>query len=157
VLTEAERAAKEENARIMKGPLIPKPSFHAIPTYGYGETEEKAVKKKKPDDETDTDAPAPEEAPDAKPLQRGITFRQVQSAHDDAPITSGRAYLYFWPGGTTERASIQIRIGDSDEEYETLSLMVSPLTGKITVKGGQVELTLPTDDETASERKENSL
>jgi general secretion pathway protein H len=94
---------------------------------------------------------------DGKPLPRGIGFRQVQAAHDDSPRTAGRAYLYFWPGGLTERAAIQIRIGESDEDYQTLTLLVSPLTGKVTVKGGQVDLQLPTDDAHASDRQDNGF
>ena len=135
-VTDAERAAREEGNKILKGPPIAKPSFHSIATYGFGETEE---------------------GKGGKPLQRGITFRQVQIAHDDAPRTTGRAYLYFWPGGLTERASIQVRIGESDEDYQTLTLLVSPLTGKVTVKAGAVDLTLPIDDETASDRKDNGF
>jgi hypothetical protein len=34
---------------------------------------------------------------------------------------------------------------------------VSPLTGKVTVKGGQVDLQLPTDDAHASDRQDNGL
>jgi general secretion pathway protein H len=135
-VTDAERAAREEGNKIIKGPPVPKPSFHSIATYGFGETEE---------------------GKDGKPLQRGITFRQVQIAHDDAPRTTGRTYLYFWPGGLTERASIQLRIGESEEDYQTLTLLVSPLTGKVTVKAGPVELVLPTDDESASDRKDNGF
>jgi hypothetical protein len=33
-----------------------------------------------------------------------------------------------------------------------MTLLVAPLTGKVTVKGGAVELKLPTDDTTASDR-----
>ena len=135
-VTDAERAAREEGNKIVKGPPVPKPSFHSIATYGFGETEE---------------------GKDGKPLQRGITFRQVQIAHDDAPRTTGRTYLYFWPGGLTERASIQLRIGESEEDYQTLTLLVSPVTGKVTVKAGPVDLVLPTDDETASDRKDNGF
>jgi general secretion pathway protein H len=132
-VTNAERAALQEADKIVKGPPIAKPSFRAIDTFGFGDAEE---------------------GKQGKPLQRGIRFRQVQAAHDDAARTSGRAYLYFWPGGLTERASIQIRIGDSEEDYQTLTLLVSPLTGKVTVKGGPVELTLPTDDTQASDRQD---
>ena len=46
-----------------------------------------------------------------KALEGGIKFRGVQTQHDDLPRTEGRAYLYFWPGGQTERASIQLKIG----------------------------------------------
>jgi general secretion pathway protein H len=135
-VTESERAALQEADKIVKGPPIRKPSFHAIDTFGFGDAEE---------------------GKGGKPLQRGIQFRQVQAAHDDTPRTSGRAYLYFWPGGLTERASIQIRIGQSDEDYQTLTLLVSPLTGKVTVKGGAVELTLPTDDTQASDRQDTGF
>ncbi len=135
-VTEAERAALQEGEKIVKGPPIPKPSFRSIDTFGFGDAEE---------------------GKGAKPLQRGIQFRQVQAAHDDAARTSGRAYLYFWPGGLTERASIQIRIGQSDEDYQMLTLLVSPLTGKVTVKGGPVDLVLPTDDTQASDRQDTGF
>jgi general secretion pathway protein H len=132
-VTSAEREALQQADKIVKGPPIAKPSFRPIDTFGFGDAEE---------------------GKEGKPLQRGIRFRQVQTAHDDTARTSGRAYLYFWPGGLTERASIQIRIGDSEEDYQTLTLLVSPLTGKVTVKGGPVELTLPTDDTQASDRQD---
>jgi general secretion pathway protein H len=135
-VTDAERAALREGEKIVNGPPIAKPSFHAIDTFGFGDSEE---------------------GKQGKPLPSGIRFRQVQAAHDDAARTSGRAYLYFWPGGLTERASIQIRIGDSEEDFRTLTLLVSPLTGKVAVKGGPVDLTLPTDDTQASDRQDNGL
>lgn len=88
-----------------------------------------------------------------KPLPRGITFYKVQSAHDDAPRTEGRAYLYFWPGGQTERSSIELRIGESTEEDSMLTLLVAPLTGKTKVAAGAVPLKNPNDDKEASERE----
>jgi general secretion pathway protein H len=135
-VTDAERAALQEGEKIVKGPPIAKPSFHALDIYGFGDVEE---------------------GKGGKPLQRGIRFRQVQTAHDDSARTEGRAYLYFWPGGLTERASIQLRIGESEEDYQTLTLLVSPLTGKVTVKGGPVELEMPTNDTQASDRQDNGF
>jgi general secretion pathway protein H len=135
-VTDAERAALQEAEKLVKGPPIPKPSFHSVDTFGFGDAEE---------------------GKGGKPLQRDIQFRQVQAAHDDSARTSGRAYLYFWPGGLTERASIQIRIGQSDEDYQMLTLLVSPLTGKVTVKAGPVDLTLPTDDTQASDRQDTGF
>jgi general secretion pathway protein H len=135
-ITEAERAALAESGRIVKGPPIPRPQFHPIEAYGFADVET---------------------GKGGKPLQRGIQFRQVQTSHDDAPRTSGRAYLYFWPGGLTERASIQLRIGESEEDYHTLTLVVSPLMGKVTVKGGPVDLVTPADDEQASDRQDNGF
>lgn len=134
-VTEAERAALDDGEKIMKGPTIYKPRFKPIRTVGFG------------------DAAA---AKGGKPLGRGVSFRSVQTAHDDAPRKEGRAYLYFWPGGLTERASIQLHIGEGADEA-TLTLAVAPLTGKVTVKGGAVDLELPTDDATASDRTDNGL
>ena len=132
-ITDAERDAFAEGDKILKGPPVPKPRFEPIDTYGFGDVEGDKG---------------------GKPLQTGIKFRAVQTTHDDTPRTSGRAYLYFWPGGRTERASIQLRIGDSEESSRILSVMVSPLTGKVSVKSGPEELEVPTDDEHASDRQD---
>ena len=135
-MNQLELAAIAEGMRIMKGPPIPKPKFHAIAAYGFGDTES---------------------GKGGKSLQRGITFRSVQTTHDDAPRTSGRAYVYFWPGGRTERAAIQLRIGESGEVGQTLTLLVSPLTGKTTVKGGPAELVVPIDDAQSSDRTDTTF
>jgi general secretion pathway protein H len=136
-VTDAERAAVAETDVLLKGPLIPKPHFRPIAAFGFADAEE---------------------GRGGKRLQRGITFRAVQTAHDDAPRTAGRAYLYFWPGGLTERASIQLRIGDSMEDSRTLTLIVSsPLTGKVVIKGGAAELELPIDADHASDRTDNGF
>ncbi|MEO8874149.1 MAG: prepilin-type N-terminal cleavage/methylation domain-containing protein [Polyangiaceae bacterium] len=136
--TVAEQAAVEEGDRIIKGPRAPRPHFHMISTS---------------DDK-------PNSAILSKSLPSGIHFRSVQTAHDDHPVTSGRAYLYFWPGGETERASIQTCITHKEEDKQvcntedsgTFSMMVAPLTGKVTVKPGSVDLKIPTDDVSASDR-----
>jgi general secretion pathway protein H len=136
-VTQAEQAALAEGEKVLKGPPIPKPHFHAIEAYGFGDGEGGNK--------------------GGKPLARGITFRAVQTTHDDAPRTSGRAYLYFWPGGRTERASIQVRIGTSDEDSRTLTVLVSPLTGKVTIKGGAADLVVPTDDAESSDRQDTGF
>jgi general secretion pathway protein H len=135
-MNQLELAAIAEGTRIMKGPPIPKPRFHPIEAYGFGDTESRKG---------------------GKPLQRDITFRSVQTTHDDSARTSGRAYLYFWPGGRTERAAIQLRIGDSEDDGRIMTLLVSPLTGKVTLKGGAAELVVPTDDAQSSERKDTTF
>ena len=135
-VTQAEAAALAEGDKIVKGPPIPKPRFHPIEAFGFGDVES---------------------GKGGKGLQRGIAFRAVQSGHDDAPRTSGRAYLYFWPGGRTERSSIQLRIGESEDEGRTLTLLVSPLTGKVKAKPGPVDLELPTDDVKASDREDTGF
>ncbi len=136
-MTQKEQEAISEGERIVKGPPIPKPRFTPIDAAGFGDSQ--FAKK------------------GHKPLQRGITFRSVQTTHDDKPRTDGRAYLYFWPGGRTELAAIQIRIGDSEEDYQTLTLQISPLTGKVTIKPGPIELEIPTDDTQKSDRQETTF
>ncbi len=132
-VTQAEKDALAEGDKILKGPPVPKPRFSPIETYGFGDVEA---------------------GKGGKPLQTDIRFRSVQTMHDDTPRTSGRAYLYFWPGGRTERATIQLRIGESEESSRILSILVSPLTGKVRVKSGPQELVVPTDDEHASDRQD---
>jgi general secretion pathway protein H len=109
----------------VKGPPVKLPRFHPIDAYGFGDVES---------------------GKGGKLLQHGITFRSVQTTHDDSARTSGRAYLYFWPGGRTELASIQLRIGDSEAEAQGLTVQVAPLTGKVAIKPGAVDLEVPTDD-----------
>ena len=131
--TVAEQAAVEEGDRIVKGPRAARPKFTPVDAPGLAATQ---VKK------------------GPKSLERGIRFREIQASHDDAPRREGRAYLYFWPGGMTERASIQVAIGDLKDDADTISLLVSPLTGKVVVKGGAVEMKKPADDKEASDREE---
>jgi general secretion pathway protein H len=130
-VTEAERAAFQENDRILKGPRAPKPTYHAVETLGFS---------------NNTGARGPHE------LGRGLRFREIQMEHDDRPRTTGRAYLYFWPGGQTERASIELAPIASSSDDDTLTLSVAPLTGKISIKNGPVPLVIPVDDQGASDR-----
>jgi general secretion pathway protein H len=132
--TALEKKALEENDRILKGPHPPRPLFHPIKNeLGFS---------------SGTGAKGP------RPIDRGITFREIQTPHDDLARNEGRAYLYFWPGGQTELANIQIRIGHSEDPGDTLTLVISPLTGKVSVKNGPVAFVLPVDDRAASEREE---
>ena len=135
-VTQTEKAAIAAGEDIIKGQPIPKPRFHAVAAFGFGDVEG---------------------GKGGKPLQRDIKLRSVQAGHDDAAHTKGRAYLYFWPGGLTERASIQLRVGDSEEEHQTLTLLVAPLTGRVAIKSGPVELVKPTDDKSASERQDTAF
>jgi general secretion pathway protein H len=130
-VTEAERLAFQENATIMKGPRAPKPTYHAVETLGFS---------------SETGARGP------RPLGRGLRFRSVQSEHDNEPRTTGRVYVYFWPGGQTERASIELAPVASSSDDDTLTLLLAPLTGKVTIKNGPFPLVIPIDDTAASER-----
>lgn len=132
--TEAEREAIEASEAVLKGPRAPRPTFQPTKAFGWN-----------PDD----DKPG-------KSLERGIRFLQVETAHQEEPEQAGRAYLYFWPGGQTERASIQLMIGDSSDETEetVMSIVVSPLTGKAEIKRGKVSMPRPRDDDEESERED---
>ncbi len=131
--TMAEKQALEDSGRILKGPTAPRTAFKEIDAMGLV---------------------ASEPGKGHKALERGIKIRRIQTAHDDEPRKEGRAYLYFWPGGQTETASIQLKAGDSDEEAGTVTLIVSPLTGKVTIKDGAVEMPKPLDDKEKSERED---
>ncbi|MCC6556422.1 MAG: prepilin-type N-terminal cleavage/methylation domain-containing protein [Polyangiaceae bacterium] len=132
--TEAERAAIEEAESILKGPRAPRPAFEPTKAFGWN---------------ADADRPG-------KTLERGIRFLQVETGHQDEPESTGRAYLYFWPGGQTERAAIQLMIADAGEENEdsVMSLLVSPLTGKAELKRGKVSMPRPRDADEESERED---
>ena len=139
-VTEAERRAQEEADRVTRGFTPPKPRFRVIEDLCWGKSDPKK----------------PRTGP-CRSLESGVHFREVQAFHDDNPVTKGRAYLYFWPGGLTERANIQLRVGDSRDDSSTLTLMVSPLTGSVKIKAGPVTFVRPTDDRSASEREDNGL
>jgi len=134
-VTDTERAAIAEGERIVKGPTAPRPSFHPVEMGLVAGTEAKDDK-------------------NVRHLPGGIGFREVQTAHDDEPRTKDRAYLYFWPGGLTERASIVLRIGESTDDGKAMTVVVSPLTGTTTIKPGDVALKLPDGDKESSERED---
>lgn len=121
--TEAEQLARAEAERIIDGPKAPRAKFSAVKQFGF-----------------DGDEPGK-----GRGLGAGVKFKQVQTAHDEEPRSSGRAYLFFWPGGGTERAVVQIvREGDT----EGLSVVVSPLTGRGKIEHGPVKLEgVRTDDD----------
>lgn len=116
--TAAERAAQEEAARINAGPQAPRASFTAVP------------------------GPAGE----PQPLQSGIAFRAVDAQHEKEPRTSGRGYVYFF-AAEAERASVQVKIANSDSDKDVFSVVVAPLTGKATVMDGAVNVPHPRDDD----------
>jgi general secretion pathway protein H len=121
--TALEKEAQSETAKIMEGPHAPRAQFEATKEFGRG----------------------------GRPLGSGVAFRQVQTQHDGQPRTEGTAYLYFWPGGDTELASIQLRRAG---EEQGLTVLVSPLTGRARIERGNVDLPEPRSDGEYSEREE---
>ncbi len=114
--TEAQKQAYEEGQRVLAGLVVPRPKFKPAKAAGFEREGQGA----------------------GRPLGRGIVFKQVQTAHDDTPKSEGVAYLHFWPGGQTERATIQIK-GEKGDDASGLTLIVSPLTGKVSVHPGTAE------------------
>jgi general secretion pathway protein H len=64
-------------------------------------------------------------------LGGSVRFRKVWVSHQQAGLTAGTAYLYFWPSGQTEAASIELAQGD-----DVTTLLVSPLTGRVRLVNG---------------------
>jgi len=127
--TELERQARAESEHILSGPVVPRPSFKPVAAFS---------------------ATSGEAGP-ARPLGNGIDFISVQTDHDEEPHTSGHAYLYFFPGGTTERASVQLKRRGDDTG---LTVMVSGLTGRAKIESGRVDLPAARSDGEPSERDE---
>jgi len=86
-----------------------------------------------------------------KPIQfpDGVEILSIQTDSDPEPITEGEASIYFFPRGQTQLAAIQIKgkpklrqriVGEDDIEY---TILVQPLTGKVRVESGIVDLELP--------------
>ena len=59
----------------------------------------------------------------------------VWTKHQQRAVSSGVAYLYFFPQGYTERAQVAVRQGKN-----VWTLLVSPLTGKVSVVADEVEI-----------------
>ncbi len=125
--TESERLAAEETERIMDGPREPPPRFSPLAALGV-----------------DPDDPGAGRA-----LGGDVKFLAVHTEHDPVPRKEGRAYLYFWPGGGTEKAVITLGRPDS----EPISILVSALTGRAEIVKGEVDFDRPDVDMDFGERE----
>lgn len=133
--TEAERKAIEEADQVLKGPRASRPAFRPVKAYGFD----------------------PDKGRAGKELERGIRFVQIETAHEDLPAKGDQAYLYFWPGGQTERAAIQLSVGGSLLDAENATILVSPLTGKADIRKGRLPMQRPRDDNEESERRDTGF
>ena len=125
--TEAEKKANEESEQILKGPRPPRPMFEKVKVKAGRE------------------------------LEKNILFLQVETGHTDLPQNKGRAYLYFWPGGQTERAAIQLTIKNSQIDADSMTVLIAPLTGKCDLRKGRLTMPRPRDDVDASERQDTGF
>jgi general secretion pathway protein H len=130
-----ERAAIELAARIIKGPQAPRARFGAVKALGFNDP--------------DTSG--------GRSLGKGVKFRKVETGHSVDGQTTGKAYLYFWPGGQTERASIQLVAKGAEDLDSGISILVSPLTGRVKTSGGSKSMEPLRDDGTSSEREDRSF
>ena len=92
-----------------------------------------AREKDRVDDQAKYAAYTSEEVPE-KVLSPSVRI-SVWTRHQTKAVSSGPAYLYFFPQGYTERAQVAVRQGKN-----VWTLMVSPLSGKVSVVPDEVEV-----------------
>jgi len=66
---------------------------------------------------------------------KNVKIRSVYTPRVTEPITSGRAYLYFFPLGQTEPAIITLTDSSGETAY---SLVVHPITGRVRIYDQEV-------------------
>jgi general secretion pathway protein H len=83
----------------------------------------------------------------------------VETAHSPDGQTAGRAYLYFWPGGQTERAAIQLTVKTTAEEAadDGMTILVSALTGRVRTAAGTKSMEPMRSDGTFQEREDRAF
>jgi len=133
--TQAERIAMAEAEAVTKGPRAPRPSFRPVSAFGF----------------------SVDKGQTGKPLERNIRFLQIETGHQDEVVKADQAYLYFWPGGQTERASIQLSVGGSTLDADVVTILISPLTGKADIRKGRASMPRPRDDIEASDRRDTGF
>ena len=120
---EAEKKAKAETDRIMEGVRAPRPKFKPLPEL--------------------TD---PGSTSQGRELGSGVQVLSVQTEHDEEPVTEGRAYVYFWPGGITERANIRLKRSDLSGADDVLTILIDSLTGRASIQRGNADFPPPRED-----------
>ena len=116
-VTEAEEAAAEDAERILEGPREPPPRFSMVREFG-GAVGDGVLAQ-------------------GRTLGTDVAFTSVQTDHDEEPRVEGRAYLYMWPGGETERAVVGLKRRGDDEG---LSVVVQALSGRAKIHRGTISL-----------------
>jgi prepilin-type N-terminal cleavage/methylation domain-containing protein len=82
-------------------------------------------------------------------LEDGVGFASIVTEHREEPALEGTAALYFFPGGLTELAVIQVR----DDDGFVNSVEVRPLTGRCIIHDVPFELPYG-EDERVNEARE---
>lgn len=68
-------------------------------------------------------------------LPEGVHLQSAWTQHQEEPYVSGKAFLYFFPQGQTEKAYLYL--SDGDDVY---TVIVSPVTGRTKVVAERVEI-----------------
>jgi general secretion pathway protein H len=68
-------------------------------------------------------------------LPARVHIQSVWASHQAETVTSGQAYLYFFPSGETVQALIHL----ADEDGNVFHLQVDPLTGRVQTGTGERE------------------
>lgn len=72
-----------------------------------------------------------------KPVSlKKLVIRSVYTPRMTEPVTSGRAYLYFYPLGQTEPAIVTLSDPSGESVY---SLVVHPITGRVRIYNSEVK------------------
>jgi general secretion pathway protein H len=82
-------------------------------------------------------------------LESGVGFASIATDHREEPALEGSAALYFFPGGLTELAVIQLR----DDGGFINSVEVRPLTGRCIIHDVPWELPLNEEERTNEARE----
>lgn len=69
-------------------------------------------------------------------LGKNVVFRSVYTPRTTEPVTSGRAYIYFFPLGQTEQAIVSLSDPDGENVY---SLVAHPITGRVKMYNQEVK------------------
>jgi len=72
------------------------------------------------------------EAPflETRNLPSGLYIKDVWTEHDEGPVGGGRAYVYFYPNGTSELAVINFK-DEADEKH--ISIKINPFSGETNI------------------------
>lgn len=83
----------------------------------------------------------------ARPLEQGIAFATVYTQHETDPRTSGTGSVYFFSGGQSERALVQLL----NSRGEIYSVSLNPLTGRAEILDRPAEPAVVEDRDTTDE------
>lgn len=80
---------------------------------------------------------------EAAPFGEGVRVVRVITPHDSAPRESGKASIYFFSGGNSEHAVVQLE----NARHEVFSVEIQPLTGRARVHSFAYEPESLTEDD----------